>query len=338
MKKLLIFVSFVTICAILLSGCGMIVNKPQHDMQEEAQTTVPVPLQISTAEAGNLQPGPQPGIAAPQPTLSVESTSKPSPSQPSAKETTVQSKHSRKPEPTKKPSVPVHQNQGKRKAAARSLTLTELVRKYPNILKLRGSSKEKKVALTFDDGPDSKFTPQVLDVLKLHHVKATFFLVGTKAGSHPELVQRIVREGHIIGNHSYNHAFYPKLSQENFVNQIESTQNVLKKLTGYAPKLIRPPYGAINEQQVKWLSSHNYLIVNWNVDSLDWKQLGKDKVLQTILQQTRPGSIILQHSGGGDKQDLSGTVEALPLVIQKLKADGYQLVTVPELLQVAKNL
>ena len=153
----------------------------------------------------------------------------------------------------------------------------------------------------------------------------------------PDIVRRIVKEGHVIGNHSYSHANLPRLTVDKFQNQIESTENVLQSLTGYAPRLIRPPYGAINEEQVKWAAAHNYLIVNWNVDSLDWKSLKSDQVLNNIMSQTKPGSIILQHSGGADSQDLSGIIQALGPLISKLRASGYTFVTVPELLHVSKS-
>ncbi|OCT13927.1 chitooligosaccharide deacetylase [Paenibacillus pectinilyticus] len=217
------------------------------------------------------------------------------------------------------------------------LSLSQLVVKYPDTFKLRGSSQEKKIALTFDDGPDTRFTPKVLDALKANGVKATFFVLGSLASTHPDIIQRIVHEGHVIGNHSYSHANLPKLSVDKFQNQIERTDNVLQGLIGYAPRLIRPPYGAINEEQVRWMADHHYLIVNWNVDSLDWKSLNSDQVLHNIIQQTKPGSIILQHSGGADSQDLSGTVQAIGPLVSKLKAAGYTFVTVPELLHVTKS-
>ena len=233
--------------------------------------------------------------------------------------------------------MPVQKNQGQIRISQKKLTLSQLVVKYPDTFKLRGSSQEKKVALTFDDGPDTRFTPKVLDALKANQVKATFFVLGAMASTHPDIIRRIVNEGHVIGNHSYSHENLPKLSVDKFQNQIERTESVLQGLIGYAPRLIRPPYGAINEEQVKWIADHHYLIVNWNVDSLDWKSLNSDQVLHNIMQQTKPGSIILQHSGGADSQDLSGTVQAIGPLISKLKAAGYTFVTVPELLHVTKS-
>jgi polysaccharide deacetylase family sporulation protein PdaB len=217
---------------------------------------------------------------------------------------------------------------------SKRLTLSQLIKKYPNLLLLKGPATSNKVALTFDDAPDSQYTPQVLDILKKYQVKATFFLVGRQAEKHPNMAKRIAREGHIIGNHSYNHALFTKLTDEQFVTQITRTQKVIKATIGYAPKLIRPPYGEITETQLLWASSHHYNVVNWSVDSIDWKQLSEQQVSSNILSNTKAGSIILQHSGGGPNQNLSGTVGALPTIIETLRSRGYQLVTLPDLLKI----
>jgi peptidoglycan/xylan/chitin deacetylase (PgdA/CDA1 family) len=247
-------------------------------------------------------------------------------SQPSKKKSKIEHREPKK-------SVPV----GQHRMAQKSLSLSELRKKYDGTFKLSGPVTEKKVALTFDDGPDEIFTRQVLDVLKQNKVRATFFVIGRRAEAHPELIARMIREGHIVGNHSYNHADLSKLSVTNFEKQIEHTQLILKPMTGYNPKLFRPPYGAINEQQVRWAMDHGYLIINWNVDSLDWKGLSADKVSRNILSANRPGAIILQHCGGGEGEDLSGSVKAIPTIIRTLKSQGYEMVTVPELLHVSKN-
>ncbi|MBP1157103.1 MULTISPECIES: polysaccharide deacetylase family protein [unclassified Paenibacillus] len=196
----------------------------------------------------------------------------------------------------------------------------------------------KQVALTFDDSPDTQFTPQVLDVLKQYNVRATFFLIGSQAEKYPEIVKRIVREGHVIGNHSYDHKLFTKLTDEKFKAQVLQTQKTLKSLIGYTPRLIRPPYGEISENQLLWASQQGFRIVNWNVDSQDWKQIKRDQVTNNILNHVKTGSIVLQHTGGGPGQNLSGTVEALPTVIQTLQSRGYKLVTLPEMLQVSKQI
>lgn len=216
------------------------------------------------------------------------------------------------------------------------LTLSQLIKKYPDTFRVRGP-RIKQVALTFDDVPDPRFTPKVLDVLKEEGVKATFFAVGTRSKKHPSLLARIKREGHAIGNHSYNHAQFNKLTLEEFRDQIERTNRILKSITGQEPRLIRPPYGEINEEQLRWARKNNYKVVNWNVDSLDWKGLSKEEVKENILSATGPGAIILQHAGGGVGSELQGTIDALPEVISELRRKGYTFVTLPEMLGVPEG-
>ncbi|MEC0269324.1 polysaccharide deacetylase family protein [Paenibacillus anseongense] len=332
---------------LLAAGCGVPKSKPYHDQRStqnahvnEQEATIKSSLDDSVFD---FEPLPSPKnietltpTTTPQATVSPKSATTAVTPSPSPRTNPKKAAHTEG-SSSKKPSVPVQKNSGQVRISQKKLTLSQLVVKYPDTFKLRGSSQEKKVALTFDDGPDTRFTPKVLDALKANQVKATFFVLGSQASSHPDIVRRIVREGHVIGNHSYSHANLPKLSVDKFQNQIMNTENVLQGLIGYAPRLIRPPYGAINEEQVRWVADHHYLIVNWNVDSLDWKSLNSEQVLNNIMQQTKPGSIILQHSGGADTQDLSGTVQAIGPLITKLKAAGYTFVTVPELLHVTKN-
>lgn len=336
----------IAIVGLLATGCGVSKNKPYYDQRSTQNSHVEEQDLTTDSSASNDEIDTEP-LVSPRSMNSPPSAGTPTASvQPKATPTVITSRPSPKPSPktaavqpevSKKPSVPVQKNQGQARISQKKLTLSQLVLKYPDTFKLRGSAQEKKVALTFDDGPDTRFTPKVLDALKASQVKATFFVLGVQANAHPDIIRRIVKEGHVIGNHSYSHANLPKLTADKFQSQIISTESVLQGLIGYAPKLIRPPYGAINEEQVRWIADHHYLIVNWNVDSLDWKSLNSDQVLNNIMQQTKPGSIILQHSGGADSQDLSGTVQAIVPLISKLKAAGYTFVTVPELLHVAKS-
>ncbi|MED1203664.1 polysaccharide deacetylase family protein [Heyndrickxia acidicola] len=202
---------------------------------------------------------------------------------------------------------------------------------YQHIL-TSGPVTKREIALTFDDAPDNAFTPKILDILKSKGVKATFFVVGWRMEAYPEIVKRIVEDGHVLGNHTYSHANLPKLNDDSFQQQIMKTDNLIEKFTGFAPNIVRPPYGNITNKQIHWLGSQKKYVVNWNVDSLDWKGLTGEQVAANVLLHVHPGSIILQHSGTGKGGDLSGTVNALPTIIDKLKSEGFELVTIPELL------
>ncbi|MCE5168838.1 polysaccharide deacetylase family protein [Paenibacillus profundus] len=212
------------------------------------------------------------------------------------------------------------------------LSLAELRKKYRSHFLLQGPSDRKCISLTFDDVPDNHFTPQVLDVLNQYGVKATFFVVGNRAEKYPEIVQRMVNEGHVIGNHSYDHANLPKLSDESFRHQVTRTEDIVRGITGQQMRYIRPPYGNISEEQIKWLASQDMLIVNWNVDSLDWKGLTPEQIEANVMSHLTSGAIVLQHAAGGEGGDLSGTVKALPLIIEQLNQQGIKMVTLPELL------
>ncbi|MFE6798803.1 polysaccharide deacetylase family protein [Paenibacillus chitinolyticus] len=305
-----------------------------HTLSEDpGPSSVPGPAKFQPAKVPAIKEKtaavPSVSPAAPLPTPSVpakklNNASAPKP-EPKKKEVTVQKHH--------------QEANAVQKMEQQKLSLAEIHHKYPTVFRMRGTSQGKKVALTFDDGPDLNYTPQVLDILKKHQVKATFFVIGSRAQTHPEIIRRMVREGHVVGNHSYSHPFMPKLTASEFSSQIMRTQEIIKPLTGYTPRLVRPPYGAINEEQVRWMSDHHLLAVNWDVDSLDWKGLSGKQVYHNIVDNARAGSVILQHSAGGnDKHDLSGTVTALPDLIRSLKSSGYKLVTVPELMGIPKDL
>ncbi|QUL52410.1 polysaccharide deacetylase family protein [Paenibacillus tritici] len=238
------------------------------------------------------------------------------------------------------PAVPAgsgaSRSSAQRRKKNKGLSLSQLVRKYPETLKTQGP-RRKIIALTFDDVPDPRYTPQLLNVLRKYKVKATFFVVGSRAEKHPALVARMIREGHAVGNHSYNHPEFSKVSMNEFRTQIIRTENIIQLLAGYKPKLIRPPYGDISEPQLKWAKSHGYKLVNWNVDSLDWRGLSKAQVKKNILSRAGRGAIILQHGGGGRGSNLQGSLQALPEIISSLRKRGYSFVTVPQMLQVSKS-
>lgn len=214
----------------------------------------------------------------------------------------------------------------------RTVSWITLSREYPGAFATRGPAGIKRVALTFDDVPDEQYTPEVLDILAREHVRATFFVVGERAAKAPSVLCRIRAEGHAIGNHSYDHTSYAHLPPSKFEEQIESTSRLLRTHLGFTPRFLRPPYGEITPRQLMWTQSRGYFVVNWDVDTQDWRGLSADQIVRNAQKTLAPGSIILQHAGGGIGEDLSGTVKALPRLIRMLRDQGYEMVTVPELL------
>lgn len=197
---------------------------------------------------------------------------------------------------------------------------------YISIKKKNIDPDKKIVALTFDDGP-SKYTNSILNTLKKHNACATFFVVGNKVEFYRDELKRMLAEGSEIGNHSYSHKWLNRLSEDEFKNEINKTQEAVKKVTGYAPKLFRPTYGGYTNK----LKTYTYLtFVLWDVDSLDWKVKRKEKILNNVLPNVKDGSIILMHDNH------SYAVEALEKVITSLKEKGYQFVTVSELYEIKK--
>jgi peptidoglycan-N-acetylglucosamine deacetylase len=183
------------------------------------------------------------------------------------------------------------------------------------------------VAMTFDDGPSAKLTPELLDILAAHHIHATFFVIGENAAVHPEILQRAVREGHEIGNHSWSHPAFTKMSDAKVRTELQKTDDAIKTALGGRPVLMRPPYGSITPRQKRWINDEfGYRIILWDVDPLDWKRPGPSVITSRIVKETRPGSIILSH-------DIHpGTIKAMPETFDQLQAKGFKFVTVSELI------
>lgn len=181
------------------------------------------------------------------------------------------------------------------------------------------------VALTFDDGP-SKHTDRLLDIFATYSGKGTFFVIGNILDNRPEVLQRMINEGHEIGGHSWDHRQLTKLNSVDLKNQLETTQTKIQEITNKKSHLLRPPYGSYNSEVQNTCASLNLVVVNWSLDTLDWKHKDADKIYNTIMQEIQDGDIILCH-------DLHGsTVDAMERVIPELIEKGYQLVTVSELL------
>lgn len=180
----------------------------------------------------------------------------------------------------------------------------------------------KKVALTFDDGPDPKVTRQILETLEKHNAKATFFMLGSRVEYYPEIVKEIQEAGHELGNHTWNHADLTKLDTERIIKEINNTSAIIEKVTGEKIEAFRPPYGAVND---KVRAQSNLQIVLWDVDTLDWKHRNPQKLLQNVKEHTKDGSIVLMH-------DIhQSTADGLDAVLTYLENEGYQFVTVAEL-------
>jgi peptidoglycan/xylan/chitin deacetylase (PgdA/CDA1 family) len=183
------------------------------------------------------------------------------------------------------------------------------------------------IAMTFDDGPSAQLTPKLLDMLKERGIKATFFVVGRNVEEYPDIVRRMANEGHEVANHSWSHPALTKLGAESFRKQIENTNEAIAKATGKRPVLMRPPYGATSALLNRRLSEQFGLkVILWSVDPLDWKYRNSNRVYSSIIQNTRPGSIILTH-------DIHATtVAAMPATLDTLLSKGYKFVTVSELI------
>jgi peptidoglycan/xylan/chitin deacetylase (PgdA/CDA1 family) len=183
------------------------------------------------------------------------------------------------------------------------------------------------IAMTFDDGPSAENTPRLLEMLKQRNIKATFFLIGQNVASNPDIVRRILAEGHEVGNHSWTHPQLSKLSDDRVTSEITKTQDAIKDASGFTPTLLRPPYGAITTRQREWIENRFGLnIILWSVDPFDWKRPGASVITQRILTQVHPGAIILSHDI--HKQ----TVDAMPATLDGLIKKGYKFVTVSQLI------
>ena len=183
------------------------------------------------------------------------------------------------------------------------------------------------VALTFDDGPSAKFTPELLKILADRHVKATFFLIGKNVQAHPEIVKEEVAEGHDVESHSWDHPNLGILPDDKVRSELQLTDDAIFNAAGVHPKMLRPPYGSLAHGQRIWINKEfGYKIIFWSVDPLDWKNPGAPTVASRIISEAKPGDIILSH-------DIhAGTIQAMPEVIDTLRAKGFKFVTVPELL------
>ncbi|MBD2346033.1 polysaccharide deacetylase family protein [Anabaena subtropica] len=198
------------------------------------------------------------------------------------------------------------------------------------VYKVQLNSNEKVIALTFDDGPWPKTTPEILDILKQNQIKATFFWVGQAIQANPDMAKRIVAEGHAIGNHTWHH-WYKRMNQATAKSEIERTSDLIYKTTGVKTQLFRPPGGVLNNGLATYAKNQKNAVVMWSLTSADTDPRAKYQVfVKNVVKSAKPGDIVLMHDGGGDRRR---TVQALPAIIDGLKQQGYKFVTVNELLE-----
>ena len=196
----------------------------------------------------------------------------------------------------------------------------------------RVSVPDKVVALTFDDGPHGSLTPRVLDILDRYNSKGTFFVLGSNARRNPALLQRMVSGGHEVGNHTWNHMNMSRNSRAAIESDLSKTNQAIVDACGVSPRVMRPPYGAGNSSLSSWVKGRfNATTVLWDVDTNDWRKPGVQTVINRAVNGARSGSIILVH-------DIhKSTVDAVEGIVSGLKARGFRLVTVSELMSRGRN-
>lgn len=191
----------------------------------------------------------------------------------------------------------------------------------------KGNIPVKAVALTFDDGPSAKITPQILETLRRHHAVATFFVMGQNVKQYPKLVQEEVAEGHVIGYHTYTHDLHPSGRQAEM--EMKQTQAVVQQAIGRDTPLFRPPYGNVKSNYTKVAREQNYAVILWNVSSADTATRDSDMVVKNCTAGVHTGDIILMH----DSSTKSHTARALPAILASLEQQGFSFVTIPDLLR-----
>ena len=185
---------------------------------------------------------------------------------------------------------------------------------------------EKKIAISFDAAWGNEYTNDILDTLDKYKVKSTFFLVGFWADKYPEDVKEIAKRGHDVGNHSTTHPNMPQLSPEKMAEELNTTGQKIEELIGKKPTLFRPPFGDYNDNLIRTCRENGYYVIQWDVDSLDWKELGVQPVVDRVTRNVRNGSIVLFHNNA------KYIKEYLPLVIERLQESGYEIVPISELI------
>lgn len=293
-----------------------------------ASACAPSPTMVASGETSAAPSSSSVPAATPTRSATPERTASPAPSTPVPTPTATPSSEApatppteaSKPKESRAPSSPKKPEETQSPADDAAAAATVAPGKHPDCSKLRC------IALTFDDGP-GPHTKELLDALAKTGAKATFFVLGPNVTSRPELIKRMENEGHQIGNHSWNHPQFSRLSSKRVLSEVGRTSAEVKKITGHGTNGIRPPYGDLNKSVRKTLSNvSDGEIILWSVDTLDWKTRSTAKTIASVKKEARPGAIVLMH-------DIhKPTVAAVPAIVKYLHDEGYTLVTVDDLL------
>lgn len=205
----------------------------------------------------------------------------------------------------------------------------------------RVNESAKVVALTFDDGPSPVWTPQILDALKRAHVKATFFMLGKNVEQYPDIARRVVAEGHEIGNHTYDHHVILFYRHRRLQKEIRDCEKAIRDATGVTTTYFRPPKAWLTNHEKNVVKKMGYKIVLWSLNSKDWVTFDDRYMVPYLVNNVRPGDIILFHDSGGvfepEGGDRHQTVQTIPRLVDKLRKKGYTFVTITELLEDGGN-
>lgn len=189
---------------------------------------------------------------------------------------------------------------------------------------------EKKISLTFDDGPDEIVTPKVIEILQNHHVKGNFFFIGSEAEKYPQVVKNAYENGNLVLSHSYHHVDLTTLSNAEQANEINNVGLAIQTIIGKEPAMIRPPYGETNETLIENAKDKGYSVIIWSIDTLDWSQKDAENIIKNVTDNLRNGDIILMHSDS----EKTETAKALPTIIEAVQEKGFEIVGLDELLGV----
>ena len=194
----------------------------------------------------------------------------------------------------------------------------------------RNAREPKRIALTFDDGPHPRYTLEILKILMEYEIRATFFMIGVNAEQYPQTLQKVVESGCEIANHTYSHRRIDRLNKQDMQEEILRCEEVLYSLTGIRPHLFRPPEGMISQMAKETMQGMNYDVVLWSIDTLDWAHTPSSTIVQSVKSHLKGGDIILMHDYVSGKNT---TCDSLRILIPQLLAQGYEFVTVSELIE-----